>query len=211
MRKKLLFIGLLVVGIALLSGCEVLDRIIGTITGGGTPGGVVKVAISYNLEATVSERIMPTYPVTTSQETVMAAFQPSGGTYNATTKTFTATWDGQTGGQYSNTYLEIRLNDTEEYVEYYYARQTQSNVWFAWTYVDEIRGINVLNLNHETDNPRIYQVTGTAAHIPIELLTYKRWARESEGYDEANPIEWINSKADIIPSLNNVITITVYR
>jgi len=219
MRKRLLLIGLLVIGVALLSGCELLDQIFGMFTGAGTPdgggttspGSVTKVAISYNLEATVSEKPMPTSPVTTSQETVIASFQPSGGTYNATTKTFTATWDGQTGGQYSNTYLEVRLNDTEEYVEYYYARQTQSNVWFAWTYVDEIRGINVLNLNHETDNPRIYQVTGIAAHIPIDLLTYKRWARESEGYGLSNPIEWINSRADIIPSIDNIITITVYR
>ena|GEM_PF-5265649 len=38
MRKRLLFIGLLVVGIALLSGCELLDRIIDEISGGGTPG-----------------------------------------------------------------------------------------------------------------------------------------------------------------------------
>jgi len=38
MRKRVLLIGLLVVGIALLSGCEVLDQLIDTITGGGTTG-----------------------------------------------------------------------------------------------------------------------------------------------------------------------------
>jgi hypothetical protein len=40
MSKRVLLIGLLVIGVALLSGCEVLDQIIG----GGTtsPGGVVR-------------------------------------------------------------------------------------------------------------------------------------------------------------------------
>ena len=39
MRKRLLLIGLLVVGVALLSGCELLDEIIDSITGDGTGGG----------------------------------------------------------------------------------------------------------------------------------------------------------------------------
>lgn len=39
MRKKQLLMGLLVVGIALLSGCDLLDQIIDGITGGGTAGG----------------------------------------------------------------------------------------------------------------------------------------------------------------------------
>ncbi|MCK5247537.1 hypothetical protein KAR02_11585 [Candidatus Bipolaricaulota bacterium] len=216
MRKKLLFIGLLVVGIALLSGCDLLDEIIDSITGGTpgggttTPGGITSVGISYHLDATISERAMPTYPVTTRAGSVVTVIEPKAGTYNPATRIFTATWDNQVGN-YSNTYLEVRLNATEEYVEYYYMRQTQSNVWFAWTFVNEIRGYDILNLNHETDNPRIYQVQGTDAHVPIDLLTYKGWAREGEGYSASNPIEWINSHADIIPSINNVITITVYR
>ena len=218
MRWKYFMIGLLVVGVALLSGCDLLDEILDAIvpggggTGGGTttPGAITSVAISYHLDATISERVMPSYPVSTSPGSIVTVIEPKTGSYDATTKTFTATWDNQVGN-YSNTYLEVQLNATEEYVEYYYMRQTQSNVWYAWTFVNEIRGIHILNLNHETDNPRIYEVQGTDAHIPIDLLTYKGWARESEGYSASNPIEWVNSHADIIPSINNRITIEVYR
>jgi len=215
MRKKLLFIGLLVVGIALLSGCDLLDGIIDSITGGTpgggtTPGAITSVSIEYTLAATISERSMPTYPVTTAPGSVVTVIAAKTGTYDATTRTFKANWDNQVGN-YSNTYMEVRLNATEEYVEYYYVRQTQSKVWFSWTFVNEIRGYDILNLNHETDNPRIYEVDGTDAHIPIDLLTYKGWARESEGYSASNPIEWVNSHADIIPDINNIITIKVYR
>jgi len=220
MCKRVLLIGLLVVGIALLSGCDLLDEIIDSITGGGTPGsgipgggtttpgGITSVSISYHLDATISERPMPTYTPTTSPGSVVTVIEPKTGTYDATTRTFKANWDNQVGN-YSNTYLEVRLNATEEYVEYYYMRQTQSNVWFAWTFVNEIRGYDILNLNHETDNPRIYEVQGTDAHIPIDLLTYKGWS--TAGGDIDNPLEWVNSHADIIPSINNKITISVYR
>ena len=218
MRKRLLFIGLLMVGIALLSGCDLLDEIIDSITGGTpgggttTPGAITSVSISYSLDATISERLMPTRPVDTKEGLIVATSGARTGSYNANTKTFTATsWDNAVGG-FSNTYMEVQLNATEEYVESFYMRQTQSNVWFAWTYVNEIRGIHVLDrYGSATDNPRTYEVDGVQVQDIVELLTYKAWARESEGYGAANPIEWINSKADIIPSLNNVITITVYR
>jgi len=217
--KRMLLIGLLVIGVALLSGCDILDNIIGGITGGGTPPGggttgpgpVTSVSISYNLAATISERVRnPTAPVTTKEDTIVTVIGPKTGDYDSTHKIFKASWNDQVG-DFSNTYMEVQLNATEEYVESYYVRQTQSNVWFAWTFVNEIRGIHILNLNHETDNPRIYEVQGTDAHVPIDLLTYKGWARESEGYSASNPIEWVNSYADIIPDINNKITISVYR
>ena len=222
MRKRLFIVGLLVVGVAMLSGCELLDQIINSITGGGTPdggpgggtttppGAITSVGISYHLDVTLSEKLMPHYPVTTKDDSIITVIEPKTGDYDSTTRTFRATWDNQVGN-YSNTYLEVQLNATEEYVEYYILRQTQSNVWFAWTFVNEISGLHILNLNHETDNPRIYEVQGTDAHIPISNLTYKGWARESEGYSASNPIEWVNSHSDIIPSNNNTITISVYR
>ncbi|MBE0635327.1 hypothetical protein IH601_04975 [Candidatus Bipolaricaulota bacterium] len=218
MHKRLLLIGLLVVGMALLCGCDLLDQIIDSITGGTTPGGgtttpgaITSVSIGYSLDATISERIMPAYPVATSPGSVVAATGPKTGSYNAATKTFTATWDNAVGN-FSNTYMEVTLNATEEYVESFYMRQTQSNVWFAWTFMNEIRGMHVLDrYGSATDNPRTYEVDGVQVQDIVELLTYKGWARESEGYSAANPIEWINSKADIIPRLSNVITITVYR
>jgi len=206
-------IGLLVVGVALLSGCELVDRIIDGITGGGTPGGgtpgvsgtVVKAAISYNLEANVSERLMPTYTATTAVDTITAAFEPYyAPTYHATTNTYTATWDGQTGGEYSNTYLEVRLNTAGDTIEYFYARQTQTNVWFAWTYVDEIRGYNIPYSRTEGGS-RYFVVTGTNAHVTVDRLTYKRWTPAREGYSASNPNEWSITQTDVTPSIDNIV------
>jgi len=212
--KRMLLIGLLVVVVALLSGCEILDNIIGGITGGGTtgPAPITSVGISYHLDVTLSEReIKPKLSgpvVTTSAGSVGMVIGPKAGTYYPESRTFIATWDNQVG-DFSNTRLEVQLNETEEYVEYYILSQTQSNVWFAWTFVNEISGLHILNLNHETDNPRIYEVQGTDAHIPISKLTHKGWS--TAGGDFTDPLVWINSQADIIPSLNNIITIEVYR
>ena len=224
MRKRVLLIGLVVVGVALLSGCELLDQIIDSITGGGTTGGgtppgggtttsggITSVGITYHLDATISERTMPHYPVSTKEGSIVTVIEPKAGDYDTDTRIFRATWNNQVRN-YSNTYLELQLNETEEYVEYITMRQTQSNVWFAWTFVNEIRAIHILDrYGSATDNPRTYEVDGVQVQDIVELLTYKGWAREGDGYSESNPIEWINSKADIIPSLNNVITITVYR
>jgi hypothetical protein len=211
--KRVLLIGLLVVGVALLSGCELLDAITGggtTPPGGGTtgPGAVTSVSISYNLAATISERLMPTYPVTTKEgSVVMDFFRPYGGSYNANTRTFTNNWDNQVG-DFSNTDLVVRLNAAEDAIEYFYARQTQSNVWFAWTYVNEIRGYNIPISTHTDPNfpgSRYFIVTGTNAHLSIDRMIYKGWARESEGYSATNPIEWAYLDNDIIPSINDII------
>ena len=202
------------VGVALLSGCELLDDIIDSITGGGSPGGgttggITSVGISYHLDATISERSMPTYPVTTSPGSVVTVIEPKTGTYDPITRIFTANWNNQVGN-YSNTYLELQLNETEEYVEYITMRQTQSNVWWAWTFVNEIRAIHILDrYGSETNNPRTYEVDGVQVQDIVELLTYKGWS--TAGGNINNPLEWINSKGDIIPSLNNVITIEVYH
>jgi hypothetical protein len=214
MQKKLWLIGLLVIGVALLSGCELLDQIIGSITGdpgGGatSPGAITSVSIEYTLAATISEKPMPTYPVTTAPGSVVTVIAAKTGTYNSATRTFTASWDNQVGN-YSNTYMEVQLNATEEYVESFYMRQTQSNVWFAWTFVNEIRAIHILDrYGSETDNPRTYEVDGVQVQDIVELLTYKGWS--TAGGDINNPLEWINSHADIIPDINNTITIKVYR
>jgi hypothetical protein len=136
----------------------------------------------------------------------VATFQPYSGNYDPDTKTFTANWDNQTGGEYSNTYLEMRLNATEEYVDYFYARQTQSNVWFAWTFVNEIRGMHVLNSYYSTDRKsRFYIVDGTDAHVIIDLLSHKAWSNSNGS--ATSPVDWVNSHNDIIPSIDNVITI----
>jgi hypothetical protein len=210
MRKRLLLLGVLAIGVALLGGCELLDQITGDIPGGGTPGTgtVTSVSVNYNFEVTMSERLMPTYPVTTSERTVvMEFFRPYGGTYDAATRTFTNTWDDQVGG-FSNTYLEVRLNAAEDTIEYFYARQTQENVWGAWTFVNEIRGYNIPY--SYTDSPsaggaRYFAVTGTDAHLSLDRMIYKGWTPAREGYSASNPNEWASLDYVVIPNVDDVI------
>ena len=215
MRKRLLLLGVFVIGVALLGGCELLDQITGDIPGGGTPttGTVTSVSISYSLAVTLSEKLMPTYPVTTSESTVVMDFyRPYGGTYDSGTRTFTNDWDDQVG-DFSDTDLVVRLNAAEDAIEYFYARQTQENVWGAWTFVNEIRGYNI-PYSHTDGGSRYFVVTGTDAHLSLDRMIYKGVTRESEGYSIANPNEWayldtvVNPNIDdIIPASGNTITI----
>jgi len=230
MRGRLLTAGVLVMCVAILSGCDLLDQIIAAIPGGpvpgdgGTPppgggttspGTVTSVSIDYNFEVTLSERLMPTYPVTTSESTVvMEFFRPYGGTYNATTRTFTITWDDQVG-DFSNTYLEVRLNAAEDTIEYFYARQTQENVWGAWTFVNEIRGYNI-PYSYADGGSRYFVVTGTDAHLSIDRMVYKGWTPAREGFTASNPNEWANldyvvnpNVDDVIPASGNQISIQI--
>jgi len=234
MGKRLVLLGVLVIGAVLLSGCDVFEQLIDQITGTGDPGGgtpppgggtpgttgtVTSVSINYNFEVTMSERVMPTYPVTTSQRTlVMEFFRPYGGSYDAATKTYTNTWDDQVG-DFSDTYLEVRLNAAEDTIEYFYARQTQENVWGAWTFVNEIRGYNIpysYTDSAAAGGARYFAVTGTDAQLSLDRMIYKGVTRESEGYSIANPNEWayLDYAAnpvvdDVIPDGANNITIQV--
>ena len=208
-------IGLLVVVAALLSGCDLLDQILDGINGGGTPGGgaVTSVSISYDLAVTLSERREPTYPVDASEGTVvMDFFRLYGGTYDAATRTFTNNWDNQIG-DFSNTSLEVRLNAAEDAIEYFYARQTQENVWGAWTFVNEIRGYNI-PYSHTDEGSRYFIVTGTDAHLTLDRMTYKGWSAASEGFSASSPSVWayldyvvIPNVDDVIPASSNSITI----
>jgi len=200
----MLLIGLLVVSVALLSGCEILDNITGGITGGGTGGTetVVSGSMAFNFRATVSLPPNFAHPVRTSERFVGVDFSSGGGNYTSVARKFIATsWNG---GDFSNTYFEARLNAAKDMIEYFYARQTQANVWFAWTHVYEIRGYNV-PFSHAEGSSRIFSVTGANAHVNVDLLIYKGWSLPGES--ASNPSEWINSDAAIIPNIDNVITI----
>ncbi len=202
MRKKLLMVGLLVVAVALLSGCDLLDNLINSFTGGGGTGGtggagtVVSGRMEFHLAATVSES-----DGTSHAGIVGTTFWSGTGNYNAATRTFTATWDG---GDFSNTYFEARLNDTEDSVEYFYARQTQANIWGAWTYVHEIRGNNV-PYSYTDGNSRYFVIDGSTAHGIVDLLKYKAWST-SVG-SETDPVEWVNSSGALTGSTDDIITI----
>lgn len=218
-------VGLLVVGVvgvAMLSGCDVFEQLIDKITGTGDPGGgttspgtVASVSISYSLAVKLSERLMPSYPLVDPRKDFvveMDFFRPYGGTYNAATRTFTNNWDNQVG-DFSNTYLEVRLNAAEDAIEYFYARQTQENVWYAWTFVNEIRGYNI-PYSHTDGGSRYFSVTGTTAHLSLDRMTYKGWTPAREGYSASNPNEWAYldyvvtpNIDDVTPASSNTITI----
>jgi len=203
MRRRLLVAGLVVVALAALAGCDLLDQLIDTITGGaGGPGGtggqgaVVSGRMEFHLAAYISEDTGMSTP-----GTVGTTFWSSAGHYDATTKRFTATWDG---GDFSNTRFEARLNATEEYIEYFYARQTQSGVWGAWTYVHEIRGYNVL-YSHTDGTSRFFVVDGSDAHVIIDVLVYKAWSTALGSAQ--NPVDWVSSPGALIGSTDDIITI----
>ncbi|TFH07123.1 MAG: hypothetical protein E4H08_10020 [Candidatus Atribacteria bacterium] len=217
MHKRLLLIGLLVVGVALLSGCELLDQILDAIAGGGTPditygehsgGEVVNVDIGYWLMVTISEQSWPDAPITTYEGPIAAGFQPDTGTYNKATKTFTATsWDDET---YSNTFLQMTLSDTEEDVAYFHVRQTNRNVFhpmYDWWYVEELRGYNIAHSHwSESRRSRFYEVVGVGEGT-FDLLTYERW-QDWEGTTWID--EWVNNSShNILSDPANTVTIRV--
>jgi hypothetical protein len=208
-RKRLILTGLLVVGLALSSGCELLDEIIGPIPGSGTPGGdVIGVSITYWLMATISEQLASDGPITTYVGPIAAGFQPDGGTYNKAGKTFTSSWDG---GDYSDTYMEVRLSTSEDAVDFFWVRQAEER-WSPegpWRYVDEFRGYNFLHSYWSADRTvRTYEVVGMAYNgATYDLLTYEKW----DNYDDfpSRRHEWVNSYFDIIPDPDTRITIRV--
>jgi len=203
MRKRVLVVALMLASVVTLAGCDFLDNIIDMITGGGTPGGgstapgaVVSGRLEFHLAGYVTEDTGMSTP-----GTVGTTFFSSGGTYNATTKTFTATWDG---GDFSNTYFEARLNATEEYIEYFYTRQKQSGVWGAWTYVHEIRGYNIL-YSYTDGNSKYFIVDGSDAHVIVDQLVYKAWSISLGS--EQNPVEWVSTPAALTGSVDDIISI----
>jgi len=202
MRRRLLVVGVLLIGVAALAGCDLIDGIIDTITGGGSGSGgggfgaVVSGRMEFHLAAYITEDTGMSTP-----GVVGTTFFSSGGSYNAATKTFSATWDA---GDFSNTYFEARLNATEEYIEYFYARQTQSNVWGAWTYVHEIRGYNVL-YSHTEGTSRFFVVDGSDAHVIVDLLVYKAWSNALGSAQ--NPVEWVSAPGALTGSTDDIITI----
>lgn len=118
MRRRLPAAGVLLVSGAALAGCDLIDHFIDTITGGpgsgtGGFGAVVSGRMEFRLAAYITKS-----EGSLESGTVGTAFWSGGGSYDAATRTFTTTSDG---GDFSDTYSEVRLNDTEEYVESFYA------------------------------------------------------------------------------------------
>jgi len=197
MRKKLLLIGLLVVGVALLSSCDLLDQIMNGITGGGTTDGgttgsntMASGSMNYGLRATVSLRGNLANPVRTVDRTVgpvltFTWFENID--YDSVNKKFTATWNG---GDLSDTYFEAQLNAAEDAIEYFYVRQTREN-YYTWTYVNEIRGYNLpLDPSLTVGSSRTFSVEGSNAHAIVDLLTHREWSL-SDG-SASDPAAWVS-------------------
>jgi len=199
MRKRMLLVCLLVGSVALLAGCDLIDQIIDAISGGSGGSGtgtVVSGRMEFHLGATIQND-----DGTTDQGVVGTTFMSGAGNYDPSDKTFRATWDG---GDFSNTYFEARLNSTEEYIEYFYARQTQSNIWGAWTYVHEIRGANIL-YSYTDGNSRYFIVDGSDAHVIIDLLDYKAW---STGVGSpTSPVHWVTGPGALTGETGDMISI----
>ncbi len=196
MRRRVLVVGAVLLAVAFLSGCELLDKIIDSITGTGGTGAVVSGRLEFHLAATITESGGGSH-----SGVVGTTFWSGAGNYNDTTKTFTATWDG---GDFSNTYFEARLNATEEYIEYFYARQTQSGIWGAWTYVHEIRGYNIL-YSYTDGNSRYFIVDGSDAHVIVDVLKYKAWSTQIGSAQ--NPSEFVSGPGALTGSSSDIITI----
>jgi hypothetical protein len=205
MRGRVLVIGLLLAGVALLSGCTVIDQIIDAISGIGGPGGgsgtgsagiVVSGRMEFHLWGTIHQD-----DGTTDTGPIGTTFMSGAGTYYPETKTFKATWNG---GDFSNTYFEVTLNATEEYIESFYARQTQANVWGAWTYVHEIRGHHIL-YSYTDGNSRYFIVDGSDAHVIIEELSYKAWSTQLGS--ASNPVYWATGPGVLLGDTADIISI----
>jgi len=178
MGKRLLLIGLLVVGVALLSGCELLDEIIDSITGGGTTGGGTTTSafpisgrMKINLAATVWEDNGYT-GAQTYAGSVAATFWSGAGSYSESAQLFQAyDWDG---GNFSDTGFSADLSADEKTITFFSASQTMANAFLGHTYQHVIVGINV-PYSHIDGNSRYYRIDGTAARALVTQVEYTAW------------------------------------
>ena len=193
-NKKVLSIGLLLAGIALLSGCGLLDKIFEGITGGGAGGGTTTSAtpasgrLEFSLAATVWEHNQ--YTGTSSYAgRVGTTFWSGAGVYDEGRWLFSAySWDG---GDFSYTAFFAWFSEDEKTITSFMARQTQANVWGAYTYEHFIRGVNV-PFSHVEGNTRFYRVEGAAVRALVTDIAFRMWVPGAEtGGSYENPLEWI--------------------
>jgi len=200
MSKRMLLIGLLVVGAALLSSCDLLDNIIGAITGGGSPGGGI---------------IMPEYPISGRMKFSLAAtvWRDDGytGAHSYAGNVATTFWSG--AGLYSEEHRSFNANiwDSEDFsltsfiayfapypsedektITQFVAGQMQANTWGGLTYWHQIRGVNV-PYSHKEGNSRYYRIEGTAVRALVTELEFSMWVPGAGG-SQQNPLEWITGE-----------------
>ena len=215
MKSRLFIAGLVIVGMCLLSGCTFLDGIIDAITGaidsitgggtgtgggsgtgGGTGTTVVSGRMEFHLYGNINQRSGGTSP-----GTIGTTFWSGAGSYNPTTRIFTATWNG---GDFSNTFFEAKVSANHEFIEHFYARQTQANVWGAWTFVHEIEGDAIL-FSHDYGNSKYFIVDGSDARAIVTTLVYKSWSNAIGG--PSDPVDWVTGPGALTGDTGDVIQI----
>ncbi len=169
---KKLGLVLLIAAAMLLPGCALLDMIPGWGSGGTPAAGINAGWIDFSFYGVVTQQGKPDHPQWQLSGTFNAGNRSA--SYDPATHTFTATWDG---GGYSNTYMQIRFNAAEDFVEYFHARQTLLS-WSWWT-TYEIEGYDV-PYSHSDGDYRYFQVTGASTHTILTKCVYKSWSK-SEG------------------------------
>jgi hypothetical protein len=198
MSKRVLLIGLLVVGVALLSGCALVDQFIDSITGGGTGGGTIMPEypisgrMKFNLAATVWKYNMypkPSEdPISSYAGNVAATFWSGAGRTDEDSLHFNAdNWDG---GDFSGTGFMAGLSEDGKTIVRFFANQTQANIWGGYTYEHHIDGVNV-PYSHKEGNSRYYRVEGTAARALVTGLEFSMWVPGTARGSIVDPLEWI--------------------
>jgi len=178
MHKRLFLIGLLVVGVAMLSGCALLDQILGGSTGGGTPGGgtttsayPVSGRMKINLAATVWTDNGYT-GAHTYAGSVATTFLSGIGSYSEYARLFQSY--GWNVGDFSDTGFSATLSADEKTITFFSASQTQANAFLGYTYQHVIVGNNV-PFSHIDGKSRYYRIHGTDARALVTQVEYTAW------------------------------------
>jgi len=193
MSKRVLLIGLLVVGVALLSGCALVDQLIDSITGGGPGGGTIMPEypisgrMKFNLAATVWRDDGYTGAHSYAGN-VAATFWSGAGRTDEDSLHFNADlWDG---GDFSGTGFMAGLSEDGKTIVRFFANQTQANIWGGYTYEHHIDGVNV-PYSHKEGNSRYYRIEGTAARALVTGLEFSMWVPGTARGSIVDPLEWI--------------------
>ena len=211
MQKKLLVIGFLVLVVALLSGCALLDQFIDSISGGGGPGGgttmpeyPISGRMKFALDATVWRNDGYTGESSYAGN-VAATFWSGAGRTDEDSLAFNAyTWDG---GDFSDTGFMAALSDDGKTILRFFANQTQANVWGGYTYEHHISGVNV-PYSRKEGNSRYYRIEGTAARALVTELDFRMGVPVTAGGSILSALEWITGgPAATTGSVNDYIEI----
>lgn len=214
--RRFLLVGLLIAVVAVtLTGCEWLTNFLDELNidgddgGGGTPTGPATV-VSGRIEIDL-QGIVEYSDGSTKTETIGETFYTATGTYDAMTRTFTATWDDS---EFANTFMEVRLDASEDWVEYFYVRQTRTGMFGETFYITEIAGHDVPYTHNGTSNNipvDHYTATGVTANAVIDAISQKIWSTTPGGFGgtELDPWMLLPAVTSLVADANDDIMVTL--